>query len=261
MRDGISARRRGERGFALVLAILSLMLLTFLGLTLATTTSTELQIATNYRWSQQALYNAEAGLEAARVILANGADTANGWHALLPPLRTGTWADGAAPKTPSTSDREYYRSDCDGRGGVGYGRVLTVASVRYGDQSAFGGATLNGAFTLWVRRPLVVTNAGEYADSPRDDTLVIVAEGVAPYTGLATAFTATRQARRILETQLTLGIEMEKNACESMAGQEGMGSTGSNYNPCAPLMAGADGTVKGLSGVFGLGTKSDRGVE
>jgi len=30
--------RAGERGFALVLAILSLMLLTFLGLTLATTT-------------------------------------------------------------------------------------------------------------------------------------------------------------------------------------------------------------------------------
>ena len=46
---------RGESGFALVLAILSLMLLTFLGLTLATTTSTELQIATNYRWSQQAV--------------------------------------------------------------------------------------------------------------------------------------------------------------------------------------------------------------
>jgi len=51
-------KRRSERGFALILAILSLMLLTFLGLTLATTTSTELQIATNYRWSQQALYNA-----------------------------------------------------------------------------------------------------------------------------------------------------------------------------------------------------------
>ena len=261
MREGRHVGRRGEGGFALVLAILSLMLLTFLGLTLATTTSTELQIATNYRWSQQALYNAEAGLEAARVILANGADAANGWNDLLPPLRTGTWEDGAAPKTPSTTDRDYYRSECDGRGGVGYGRVLGVGGVRYAEQSAFEGATLNGAFTLWVRRVLVVTNSGEYTDSPRDDTLVIVAEGVAPYTGVATAFTAARQAKRILETQLTLGIEMEKNACESMSGQSGMGSTGANYNPCAPLMAGADGTVKGLSGVFGLGTKSDRSVE
>ena len=67
MRDRATDRAAGEGGFALILAILSLMLLTFLGLTLAATTSTELQIATNYRWSQQALYNAEAGIEAARV--------------------------------------------------------------------------------------------------------------------------------------------------------------------------------------------------
>src|SRR3972149_265724 len=52
-----------QAGFALVLAMLALMLLTFLGLTLTMTTSTELQIATNYRWSQQAYYNAEAGIE------------------------------------------------------------------------------------------------------------------------------------------------------------------------------------------------------
>jgi hypothetical protein len=37
--------RRHEQGFALILAILALMLLTFLGLTLATSTSTELRIA------------------------------------------------------------------------------------------------------------------------------------------------------------------------------------------------------------------------
>ena len=45
-----------QSGFALVLALLALLLLTFLGLTLAVTTSTELQIATNYRWSEQARY-------------------------------------------------------------------------------------------------------------------------------------------------------------------------------------------------------------
>ena len=73
MHDTVVDRRPGERGFALVLAILSLMLLTFLGLTLATTTSTELQIATNYRWSQQALYNAEAGIESARILLSRSA--------------------------------------------------------------------------------------------------------------------------------------------------------------------------------------------
>jgi hypothetical protein len=73
------------------------MLLTFLGLTMAATTSTELQIATNYRWSQQALYNAEAGLEAARVVLANVSTASNGWLGVLPTKRTTEWAAGAAP--------------------------------------------------------------------------------------------------------------------------------------------------------------------
>ena len=91
MEDRSFEGRRGERGFALVLAILSLMLLTFLGLTMATTTSTELQIATNYRWSQQALYNAEAGLEAARIVLSNVADVTTQWRRSCPPARTTWW--------------------------------------------------------------------------------------------------------------------------------------------------------------------------
>jgi hypothetical protein len=270
MREGRRGGRRGEGGFALVLAILSLMLLTFLGLTLATTTSTELQIATNYRWSQQALYNAEAGLEAARVILANGADPGAMWNNLLPERRLDgggnpvTWLDGAAPgpQTPSTTGRDYYRSDCDKRGGVGYGLVLNVGGVRYEDQSAYQGETLNGAFTLWVRRGLVVGNNGEYQDSDRGDTLMIVSEGVAPYTGTGTAFTVARQARRVLETQLTLGLAPAGEGCESMGGQEGLGPSGDNYNPCAPLVGAATGApVKGLESAFGAGVTAVRTVE
>jgi len=78
------------------------MLLTFLGLTLATTTSTELQIATNYRWSQQALYNAEAGLEAARIVLSGIADPTTGWATRLPAARPGTWPQG--PPLPPATD-------------------------------------------------------------------------------------------------------------------------------------------------------------
>ena len=73
-----------EAGFALILAILALLLMTFLGLTLATSTSTELQIATNYRWSQQAYYNAEAGIEYGKALLR----TMN-WTLLLPTARMG----------------------------------------------------------------------------------------------------------------------------------------------------------------------------
>ena len=75
-----------QEGFALILALLALMLLTSLGLSLSATTSTELQIATNHRWSEQARYNAEAGIEYGRQLLT----TVNSWESILPPPR-GTW--------------------------------------------------------------------------------------------------------------------------------------------------------------------------
>ena len=81
---------------------MALMLLTFLGLTLATTTSTELQIATNYRWSQQALYNAEAGIEAGKQILRN-IPVGVSWATLLPSVRAGSW---------TTDDPVPPRSEC-----------------------------------------------------------------------------------------------------------------------------------------------------
>jgi hypothetical protein len=96
-------RARKQAGFALILAILSLMLLTFLGLTLAATTSTELQIATNYRWSQQALYNAEAGLQAAKLLLAQVSVVDGDFRNILPTARAGTWSYGitGAPWRPA----------------------------------------------------------------------------------------------------------------------------------------------------------------
>jgi len=187
--------RAGERGFALVLAILSLMLLTFLGLTLATTTSTELQIATNYRWSQQALYNAEAGLDSARIVLSNVADITTGWQTQLPIQRAALWTEGTAPGPDpgeSPTGRDFYKSTCDTRGGVGYGRVVEDAVIRYEDVSTFSGETLNGAFTIWIRRGLQVDNAGQFTDSDRDDVLIVVAEGRAPFSAGGTgALTST----------------------------------------------------------------------
>jgi hypothetical protein len=266
-----------ERGFALVLAILSLMLLTFLGLTLATTTSTELQIATNYRWSQQALYNAEAGLEAARIVLSNVADITDGWLNQLPTQRTDTggaplwWVEGtgSGPWTaptgpPPTGDPtvgdDFYKDTCDTRGGVGYGRVLedTAASVRYEDVDTFEGQTLNGVFTIWVRRGLQVDNAGQFADSDRNDALIIVSEGRAPYWGAGTAFTAARQATRVLETTFSLGLDTTGSPClGTQAGQEGMSPTGENFNPCAPITAGAGGSLEGAFGVAETGETGD----
>lgn len=260
MEDRTTEGRPGEQGFALVLAILSLMLLTFLGLTMATTTSTELQIATNYRWSQQAVYNAEAGLEAARVVLSNVADVSAQWSGQLPPARTAWW-NPATPTGPAGTPvgRDYERWECDDRGaGVGYGLVLSDGTQRYENVTAFAGQTLNGAFTVWIRRPLLTNNAGQYSESAADNSrLVIVAEGVAPYTGGADAFVRSRQAVRVLETRFTLSLASAGDPCGvgRLGGQEGGSPMGENYNPCVEFDPGA------LTGVFGAPPPVNQDVE
>ncbi len=250
--------RRGERGFALVLAILSLMLLTFLGLTMATTTSTELQIATNYRWSQQALYNAEAGLEVARVVLSKAANATTQWQTSLPPFRPGPWPPAPLPVSAPAftgTGRDYERSDCDSRGaGVGYGRVLVdITGVRYENATDYALHALNGAFTVWIRRPLKTDNAGQYSDDDDNSRLVIVSEGVAPYRGGTDAFVRSHQAMRVLETRFALGVATAGEPCGlgSGQGQEGGSAMGENFNPCVNVTAGAGGT---LAPVFGAGS-------
>jgi hypothetical protein len=266
MEDRNLEGRTGEQGFALVLAILSLMLLTFLGLTMATTTSTELQIATNYRWSQQALYNAEAGLEAARIVLSRTATDEDRWRLLLPGVRTSpaVWAQGAAPPpVDSVVGRDFYRSDCDDRAGVGYGRVLVDATTtRYENQSVFDGHALNGAFTIWVRRGLLVDNAGQYRDAADDAVAIVVAEGVAPYTGAGDAFTRARQAVRVLETRVALALVPEGDPClGAYQGQEGGSPFGENfYGGCAPVTAGRGGSLEGAFGDASSGDLSATGV-
>src|SRR5260221_6743395 len=176
---------------------MALMLLTFLGLTLAATTSTELQIATNYRWSQQALYNAEAGLEASKIILSRLASTTTYWDATLGAPRTVPWT--GIPAAPGGGiGRDYLHAACPGdKGGVGYGKVLVEGATRYEDVSNFMGQPLNGAFTVWVRRALSIDNKGQYLDNPDSSALVVTAEGVAPFPGPANAFARANEAVRL----------------------------------------------------------------
>lgn len=54
---------QNERGIALIIALMATMLLTALGVALVMVTSTETQIAANYRDGQEALYAADAGVE------------------------------------------------------------------------------------------------------------------------------------------------------------------------------------------------------
>lgn len=57
------SRVSNERGSALVIALMSVMLLTALGATVVMVSNTETMISGNYRNSQEALYAADAGIE------------------------------------------------------------------------------------------------------------------------------------------------------------------------------------------------------
>jgi hypothetical protein len=199
-----------EGGFALIVALLALMLLTFLGLTLSATTSTELQISNNYRWSQQALYNAEAGLEVARVVLQRTGDG----QLVLPETRSVTW-DPSAVNTPTlpvarfAASRNFEGSACDNFGkGAGYGAVLTDpndAANPLQNVRTFRNATLNGGFTVWVRREFIFNASPALAsDNPAGESIVVTSEGSAPFAGDLGAFARANRSIRRLESHVLL---------------------------------------------------------
>lgn len=64
---GVTARG-GERGVALVIVLVMLLLLSILGSTMLATSTSDLQIAGNYRNSEEAFYAADAGLELGHTI-------------------------------------------------------------------------------------------------------------------------------------------------------------------------------------------------
>ena len=244
---------RGQEGIALVLAILVLMLLTFLGLTLALTTSTEFQIATNYRWSQQALYNAEAGLEVAKRYLRN----VSGWAVFLPPAQALVVpgspsgvpapycldANYMAPGPYGEPTRTCELTSCDTVGNAGYGIVLWDKTFTtpfqnfpsfFLNAAAPGVGFVNGSFTVWARRPLERDGAGNLIERQANDRLVLTVEGTAPAAGLST-FSVANRAVRYIEVLLD---RLEPTDCENRTGQIGAGASGANFDQCDPVTAG-----------------------
>ena len=232
----LEGRRNGQAGIALVLALMALMLLTFLGLTLAATTSTELQIATNYRWSQQAFYNAEAGVEAAKQILASG-----DWSAILPPPRPGTWvgdtAPGAIDPLFTASGRNYENWSCDAQGnGVGFGRVLDDGTTAFADVNTYAGQALNGSFSLWVRRPFendTLASSGQFQDKQTDGELVLVSEGAAPFRSTGSLLAQANRALRTIEVHLSRDAKENSGCGGFRGGQVGGGPAGAGFGSCA----------------------------
>jgi Tfp pilus assembly protein PilX len=275
---GSGRTEAGERGFALILAILALLLLTFLGLTLATTTSTEMQIANNYRWSQQALYNAEAGIEVGKRLLKQ-MDWGGSTGVLPVTIRTNPWTgeqtvagagNGTSARFNNNDEwnqptRNWENWQCDKRGdGMGYGVVLDDggAEAPYQYKTTVFGQTLNGAFTIWVRRPVYAVNEpgcdGCFKDWNANDVLVLTSEGVAPFTAntITSQFGQAYRAMQIIEMTLTSAAGQVQGGCEFYAGQTGLGSGGANFNPCG--VGEGRGIVGGLPGATGTGAEADK---
>jgi hypothetical protein len=267
-----------EAGFALIVAIIALMLLTFLGLTLMLTTTTETQVARNYTWSRQAYYNALAGVQVARSAMQPAfaaGKTMSQFTWLIP--RSGTGMDNPPAPTGSagTADTTGYipavgtgrnwegsAAPCDtpsttyGKNGVGYGRILTPFGGGAPLQriTTYGGQNLNGAFTVWVRAPTRWDSAsGRMVDdnspvSPSNPNRVVVTvEGTAPYT--ATQLNDANnnsfrqnQAVQVLEVEMTSTSSVDGVICDY--GQTGGGGGGSGFASCSALgPTGIAGTV------------------
>lgn len=235
--------KRNEAGFALILAMLCLMVLTFLGMTLATTTSTELLIATNYRWSQQAFYNAEAGIELAKRALRGLEVREMVGDPRVPSEMNAPPSDWtlSRPGPDGEASRNWENQTCDVGGpglyggGVGFGNVFDHPSFAapYQNTSVFFGQQLNGTFTVWVRRALEpAPGSSDLQDS--DTRVILTAEGTAPYLG-------SQQLSNRAVRYVTVEVERDPgDDCAGEGGQAGSGATGSGYS-CDGSLLEADG--------------------
>lgn len=253
----LRTRARGNEGSAFVISILVLFVLSVLGLALMLTTTTEKDIAINYRWGEQAFFNADAALEYGKNELANFVWLNTDFSNILPPARPDVVVnpgdgrnvkhpDGGAcdPTTAGCRDYQYFVDQCqqDGTGPctrIFIGRVLrradgTLAQNDFrqppampGDLDGDGARDIDGTFTLWVRRPIVGT-----ADYDQSDRVILTAEGTAPNSMGAGAGKYVSLRRLEMSIRLpTSGIEGTKysgpldGSDDSDAKSSGVGTT------------------------------------
>jgi len=215
-RIGRHTRSLSDQGSAFVISILVMFVLSVLGMALMLTTSTEKDIAINYRWGEQAFFNADAALEYGKNVLGDWLLRNGDFQAILPPARDDVMvADSSAPwgsaipetlcggpTNPGCRDYQYFMDHCPpGAPGpcvrVYIGKVLERpdrTQVQYdfrlpgasvpGDLVGDGDPDLEGTATLWVRRPVVGTRDYGAADGANPnglhDRVILTAEGTAP---------------------------------------------------------------------------------
>jgi hypothetical protein len=102
MAHGAPLDPRNERGMAIVVALMAMLLLSALGAGLVLTTSTETLITANYRDSSEAMYAADAGVERVLQDLLNEYQQAQSWNLVLAGGKRSPFNDGAPSGERST---------------------------------------------------------------------------------------------------------------------------------------------------------------
>ncbi len=165
-----------ESGFALPVALIVLLIITFLGISAITFTNLDVAVSRNVRNTENVFYNADNCLVLARGVLKSSRDIAVGaWSTALAGHSNG--ADEIVTSTTAGTDldantgvlKNTRTANAPGlkRGAILY-NDLNVAIKDY----AFG----NGYCTVWVRNDAVDLKAGKYViDS--NDIVVVTAMG------------------------------------------------------------------------------------
>ena len=254
-------RLKSNEGSAFVISILVLFVLSVLGLALMLSTTTEKDIAINYRWGEQAFFNADAALEYGKNVLARYALTSKDFSLILPPARanaevannTQPWGtahpDLAAcnPTAAGCRDYQYFIDECaPGAAGpctrIYIGRVLrrqdgTLAQWDFrapagtaGDLDNDGNTDLQGTSTIWVRRPTI--GSRDYGSLPNEnDRVILTAEGTAPNSQGAGAGKPTSLRRLEMSMRLpTQGIKEPDLGDEPHSSDDSSASTSYGTN-------------------------------
>jgi hypothetical protein len=225
-------KRAGSAGSAFVISILVLFVLSVLGLALMLTTTAEKDISVNYRWSEMAFFNADAGLEFGKNVLAGYVLRDGDFRLALPPARTAGQMNNppealCAPAAPGCRDYQFNLP----QGGVTLyiGRVLRDQNGRLlqydfrnpapgdlrGDVDGDGTIDVSGSVTIWVRRP-IQGNADYGAlgtpSADRHDRAIITAEGVAPSYESAGTGRAAAIKRLEMTVSISGGLDSERYA-------------------------------------------------
>jgi hypothetical protein len=136
--------------------------------------------------------------------------------------------------------RDFENSACALENGrVGFGTVLPNAgrTILYQNITNLLGANLNGAVTLWVRRPVRSDGTGQFFHDQSPRRIVVTAEGIAPYSGdvnLAVNLRRRQQAVRLMEVSLSMSAPDQTCELGEMA-QQGMGQNASQFSPCTSV--------------------------